>query len=348
MKNLDFEMKTHVRSWGDGKAWVVNKVTYEKMVEAARAVRAAGYNPQRLENLKTAHVLGVVDQLREKGVSDDRIMNVMTGFRHWEQAAGKQGVVPSNGDLGLTRSRIATTDQSFNPFPHNAAEANAQMADRAKLEAFRESLLASLDARRPWGNNRSLVEMAEVSMQLMKEYGLRFEEATKIQPNLVVTNPSTGEKIPVIERDAAGNTVRLNLISHFKGTQPRCSWSKGGRFRSIPVTNPGMFGSCAVLTMASHSTTKTGSLTPTEKWSQWNKTLHHHATKAGFKFHGMRHEYAHRQYEKVTGMKPPVLGGPKYSDASRSERERIKEGYQVVAEHLGHGRWQVSKEYLGW
>jgi integrase len=57
--------------------------------------------------------------------------------------------------------------------------------------------------------------------------------------------------------------------------------------------------------------------------------------------HGLRHEYANRVYEQIAGEPSPVKGG------ARSRDNLADAARQTVAEHLGHGRKQVSAAYLG-
>ena len=66
-------------------------------------------------------------------------------------------------------------------------------------------------------------------------------------------------------------------------------------------------------------------------------------TKADLKVtpHGFRHQYAADEYERVTGVRPPVEGGAAPDKAIDAAARRD------VSMKLGHGRPDISNAYLG-
>lgn len=69
-------------------------------------------------------------------------------------------------------------------------------------------------------------------------------------------------------------------------------------------------------------------------------------TQLGITLHGLRHEYAVRRFEELTGLPAPVLRqAPLAAYAARMDAVRSARG-QIAAE-LGHGRAQVASAYLG-
>ncbi len=67
-------------------------------------------------------------------------------------------------------------------------------------------------------------------------------------------------------------------------------------------------------------------------------------TKADLKVtpHGLRHQYAADEYERATGVRPPVEGGAAPDKATDAAAR------QDVSMKLGHGRPGISNAYLGW
>jgi hypothetical protein len=62
--------------------------------------------------------------------------------------------------------------------------------------------------------------------------------------------------------------------------------------------------------------------------------------KDGIVAHGLRHGYANRPYQDLTGVPTPVRGGMAEAETDSQAREQ-------VAEELGHGRTQITKAYCG-
>ncbi|EBK9322215.1 hypothetical protein DW464_19575, partial [Salmonella enterica] len=60
--------------------------------------------------------------------------------------------------------------------------------------------------------------------------------------------------------------------------------------------------------------------------------------------HRLRHAYAQRRYEELTGRKPPVLGG--YS-MRREERRKDDKTRIKISEELRHSRISVTAIHIG-
>lgn len=57
--------------------------------------------------------------------------------------------------------------------------------------------------------------------------------------------------------------------------------------------------------------------------------------------HGLRHEGAAEDFEQMTGVAPPIAGGPP-ADPDIDHRARVE-----ISNRLGHGRTQITNVYLG-
>lgn len=153
----------------------------------------------------------------------------------------------------------------------------------------------------------------QFSLRLMAAFGLRMEEALKIRPAL------------------ADQGDRLAL---------KASWTKGGRFREIPVLNDRQ----RALLQEAKQLAGNGSLIPPDKsYIQHRKAFEHHTLKAGFaNLHGLRHNYAQWRYKALTGR--PC---PKPSQLTPAERFDDREARRQIALELGHNRLDVTRVYLG-
>ena len=158
------------------------------------------------------------------------------------------------------------------------------------------------------------------SLKLQREFGLRREEAMKMQPE----SADSGDKL-VLE----------------------ASWCKGRRERIVPIRTEAQR---AVLDEAKDlaATTEKGSLIPTEKYVQQKHRFEYQCRKAGLHgSHGLRHEYAQQRFQELAGFACPLAGGPTRKDMTPDMRRANYEARLEVARELGHGRADVTINYLG-
>jgi len=331
MKDIEFDLKRMVQDQGKGAySWARDHGRWEKMCEFAREVHKAGYKVAKAENLKERHIKGTVAAMKERGVGDARIMNLMAGARAWAAAAGKAGMVPSNRDLGLSRGR---------------EERQAQKDQSRKLDEVREKLLGRIP-------DPAAKAAADLQIRLMARpseggFGMRAEEAARFKPGHQATNDRTGEKTRAIDWERG----RVNMVSDYQNGRARCGWTKGGRPREIPITNDKQRETLRDAEALARGNPR-GSTTPTEKMVDWLKYLGDRARAAGLgkadsasgaagPFHSLRHGYVHERYHEITGQPPPVLGGPE------TVPEASREALQGLSEEIGHGRLEVLAEYVG-
>ncbi|RMF43612.1 MAG: integrase [Planctomycetota bacterium] len=134
--------------------------------------------------------------------------------------------------------------------------------------------------------------------------------------------------------------------------------TKGGRPRWVPIRSD-----CQVETLR-HAARLQGTarslIPPEHNWATWRGVLYRTASKLGLHgWHGGRHAYAQRLYERLTRCQPPVVVGISHGrphleylarvrgldyEAARALDRRAR--LQVAAE-LGHGRIDVTNSYLG-
>jgi len=63
--------------------------------------------------------------------------------------------------------------------------------------------------------------------------------------------------------------------------------------------------------------------------------------------HGLRHAYAQRRYEELTGWQSPAASGPSSKSLTQEQRDQDREVRLIISRELGHEREQVTAVYLG-
>lgn len=164
-------------------------------------------------------------------------------------------------------------------------------------------------------------DFVRYSLRLQQEFGLRREEAIKFQPKFA-------------DRD-----TEICL----KG-----SWCKGGRERTIPITSQSQRDLLDEIHIfcQQHGTK---SLIPAHKnYEQQMRTYEYQTAKVGeLKNHGLRHAYAQRRYETLSGLSSPKNGGKTSRKLSESEKQRNLESRLQVSSELGHNREEITAVYIG-
>lgn len=158
----------------------------------------------------------------------------------------------------------------------------------------------------------------KITLELQQLFGLRREEALKFIPEYAIQD----------------DHIKL------KG-----SWCKGGRERVIPILN----NEQKELLVRAKNIAGEGSLIPPDKsYKEWLATYEKATNRAGFaELHGLRHFYAQQRFEAIAGFKAPTAGGPKREELTADQIKMDYKARMIVSEELGHGREEVTVNYLG-
>ena len=161
-------------------------------------------------------------------------------------------------------------------------------------------------------------EHVRMSLELQQAFGLRREEAIKFIPSYA---------------DQKGHLIL------------KPSWAKGSKARTIPILTEEQR---EVLDRARWLAGK-GSLIPSARnYVQQLRVYEGHALRAGLsKMHGLRHAYAQRRYEELTGWHSPAAGGPISKALTAEQREKDHQARLVISREMGHEREQITAVYLG-
>ena len=244
-----------------------------------------GYKLKSPKSIKPKHVDALVDHWHQIHISPATMKNRMGWVRWWAEKVDKASVVPrDNTELGIEPRKNGDVDRAW-------------------------SLPDDITLPCPY---------ADTSLRLMSAFGLRVEEALKIQPRV------------------ADGHVLLSL----KG-----SWTKGGRPREIPISEEAQQQILHVAKCLAGN----GSLIPAGKtFIQQRKKLEHQALKAGLRnLHGLRHAFAQRRYIELTGWHAPKAGGPAQAQLSDKQMKLDHWARKIISEELGHCRISITIVYLG-
>ncbi|HNP36972.1 MAG TPA: phage integrase N-terminal domain-containing protein [Woeseiaceae bacterium] len=161
-------------------------------------------------------------------------------------------------------------------------------------------------------------ERVRLSLRLQAAFGLRREEAIKFRPNYAIK----------------GDHIRL-----------KASWTKGGRARTVPIRTDQQ----RELLEGVRKLVGGGALIPPSKNYEEQKNHYDRQIRtAGIKNpHGLRHAYAQRRYEELTGWKAPVAGGLATKSLTIDQRALNEGARETISRELGHSREEITKVYLG-
>ena len=163
-------------------------------------------------------------------------------------------------------------------------------------------------------------ERAAAVVELARDLGLRSKEASMLD-----------------SRAALAEAQQRGVVTITEGT-------KGGREREVPITSAAQV---QALEKAAQAQGGDRSMIPADQsWSQWRegelrdaRELVQAATGGGL--HDLRAAYACERYEALTGHAAPCAGG-EITDRDMDAAARL-----AVAEELGHGRAEITAEYVG-
>ena len=253
-----------------------------------------GIHQLKPKNLKPRHINLVVAQLRA------------------EVEAGTRSIGSAKNWLSHLRAYVRLIDR-----PYLVPRTNAELGFGNRVYVPSESKALVLTGGHL---ERVTCPYVAMSLKLQREFGLRREEAMKIQ----LAWADRGDRLVL-----------------------KASWCKGKRERVLPIRTASQR---AVLNEARAlaGTTEKGSLIPTAKYVQQVKRFEYQCRKAGINgSHGLRHEYAQRRYLELAGFACPLAGGPKRKDMTPEMRRADHEARLEISRELGHGRVSIVNSYCG-
>lgn len=287
MRDLNYQLKQLCRQCREGSYATQAKREYMLSL-MANQLHELGFRGMSAQSLKPKHIEALLKHWRGEELSTGTIKNRMAVIRWWANKVDKRNVVArSNEHYGIPDRRFVTN------------ESKAKTVTGEQLEKVRD-------------------EHVRMSLELQQAFGLRREEAMKIQPMV------------------ADHGDHLLL----KG-----SWTKGGRERIVPIRTEQQR---EVINRARRLAGR-GSLIPSNRnYVHQMRVYEGNTRRAGLHhMHGLRHAYAQNRYEELTGWQCPAAGGPETRTLTPEQRELDRDARLTISRELGHEREAVTAAYLG-
>jgi site-specific recombinase XerC len=287
MRDLNYQLKQICKHSHEGS--FETRVGRERQLTAiANQLHELGFRQLKATSLKQKHVQTLVDLWLKQDLSPGTIKNRMSCLRWWAEKVNKRAVVAGSNDF------YGIPDRQF-------------VSDTSKAKNLKRDQLA-----------RVKDEYVRMSLRLQQAFGLRREEALKIQPRWA----------------DRGDHLQL-----------KASWTKGGRERTVPIRT---MEQRALLEQAKRLA-GFGSLIPrSRQYIEQLRIYERHTANAGLsKMHGLRHAYAQQRYRELTGWPSPHAGGPTKQQLNTAQRQTDQQARLTISEELGHQREQVTAVYLG-
>ena len=244
-------------------------------------------------------------RMQQKSLKPKHVNALLT---HWRD----QGI--SVGTLKNRLSALRWWAKKVNK-PSIIARDNGVYGIGKRQYVAKESKAQALDDKK-----LSLVSdpFVNLSIRLQAAFGLRREEAIKFKPNYAVQD----------------DHIKL-----------KSSWTKGGRARTVPITNAEQRRLLEDIKALAGG----GALIPPHL--NYVKQLHRYekqSAKAGLShLHGLRHSYAQRRYFELTERVCPVAGGLPSKELNPEQRALDQKARVAISSELGHTREDITAVYLG-
>ena len=222
---------------------------------------------------------------------------------------------------GLSTGTMANRMAHLRWWARKVGKPGVVRPSNAAYGMVKDSPVAREDKSRPLDPEK-LAKIADphvrMSLRLQDQFGLRREEAMKFQPRYA----DRGDRIVL-----------------------KASWCKGGRTRWVPVLTDAQ----RKLLDEARRLAGGGSLIPADRsYRRQLRVYEREVAAAGMaRMHGLRHGYAIRRYEHLTGWKAPVRGGPSRRDLDDGDRDADRRARTMISRELGHGRGSVTATYVG-
>lgn len=268
--------------------------------QALTTIENSKFKIQNLLNIDQRHIKAVTDSWTRGELSASTIQTRTSILKWLATGLGKRGLIQDMSYYGIADDAVKRT---------YVAQVDKSWSGHAVLSSEIISKAMTLDV---WVGNH---------LNLMKEFGLRIQEAVMLNP----------------EESDHGDSL---FVEH--GT-------KGGRTRIVPIgTTEQRKALDAAKVLAERSSIKC-MCPPNKKVDQAIRRIHYICgtlgitkAKLGVTPHGLRHQYANDKYEKVSGNPSAVRGGKSIIDRARDEEAR-----RQVTQDLGHVRLNITAAYTG-
>lgn len=272
-----------------------------RMITLIDTLAKLNMSVHNLDEITARQMKHVFEEFEAQGLSAGWIANMNTTFRRFGIWIGKDNLCPAVSNL-LTDPETYKRKQSATK-PRDWETLKVEFDDICEKVARKNAVTA-------------------IQMKLAMLFGARVQEFLMFRPETVIRDGK--EQIYLTE-----------------GT-------KGGRPRFVPVETQEQKQLLQKAREIANPTTGVLQSVPGYTLRQAINNYYNTLRAVGVSIkdlgvttHGLRHGYACRVYNTITGEKAPVLGGMKV------EEQLDKAARKEVAERLGHSRLDITSNYLG-
>lgn len=286
----------------------VGDATRAKRIEvlylAFNDIRQLGCKIENPRNLQERHVRMLARHWESQGLASSTIQNRISILRVFAEWIGKHNMI-KDSHLYVSQPQSVARDQ---------------VAREDKGWQARD-----IDFEEVWAKLYEYDERVGVQVLLIKEFGLRRQEA-------VMFRPYVAERLGDRSND---------IVVEF-GT-------KGGRPRSVPVETEGQKRAMELakkIAVTHNGHVGWNTLTLAQAVKRYSNVLARFGItkkEMGVTGHGLRHDYANDKYERMTGKPTPVRGGVK----GEVETEADYVARMQTSQALGHSRLSITPSYCG-
>lgn len=290
------------------------KTQYNHLRESLRFVdelRSCGAGVQKWSNISNKHVAQVVESWQARGLATSTIKENLSGVRATAAFFGNERISAKNSDFGI-ENRVYVTNQ-----------------DKSVPQHVYERVVSELRESPEMNDQRVAAQL-----ELMRELGLRKEEAFKMNPDRSLLNDG---RLFITDGTKGGlNRIVSDLSDSQKSALSNASALAGRNGNTMPDgIKERAWEKIFYKTLAAHGITKKD---------------------CGASSHGLRHAYAQQRYEQLTGFKAPCKFATKddfrnaaYQSAGADWKKLDQDARLFLKSELGHGpdRDDVVSQYLG-
>lgn len=273
---------------------------------------AEEYKLQKISNVKARHLIDYVQHLQEKGLSPSTVQTDIAAIRFFHGKTGSKNMLPQNNNLNLQKRQVGKMDRAWTKYEVENAIKLAQSMGRDDVVYA--------------------IKMASI-------YGMRLEEVCKCQTNHLKDGLSNGD-LYVKGKNGQVRFIPLRTKEELVLARSLIDFAiKHKRYGTDRVLYDNVRGGTQKAKKSIQNWISNHRYAFEDKSRENNSEQKKYAKDAKKKaiklktesitFHGLRHQYAQQQYNKLLASGVPPA------------KARL-----IVSERLGHHRAEITKIYL--
>jgi len=272
---------------------------------------------QNISDLSVKNCLRLVEIWAEEGQCQGYIQTKVSHFRKFLRMIGKPNAIPKSDKFHELMEKKGVTKE--------------QLTRSNVLKESKTWTSQGIDPIKLIQEVQKYNSTVGVQMKMMLYFGLRVRESVRLQPY--------------------GSDVGDNSLFVYRGT-------KGGNGRTVPFSTDPEFRELQISALEEAKSIarkhpKRVLADPGLTIEQCIDLVYNTGRRFGIgknalgvTCHGLRHEFAGRHHEEVSGLRPPVEGRMSLRNL-KNHKEELKQAQYEVSRVLGHTRPHIATAYCG-